>query len=254
MKKLIFASAVALTSVSLISTPALRAQGTPEQLAHHAYTSGDPTKLSLEDKERILANGSADDAKGLWALLKGQVTPVPGVVIEDPASVLRITITATASIKPKVFMVNISTPVDCSATPEPPSELHVKEAHNYIVANGVMSETDAMGDALTETPAHIRSILIETLVSAVDVAISQDAKGNHVADFIVNLKDPVSCKDAPGAGSVLGLQPATEVDGTYDSYTHTAATGTTGASVQIILTGGFLKQEQKAAPAHHDGM
>ncbi len=57
---------------------------TPADLAHHAYTSGDPKALSLEDKEYILANGSDADATGLWALLKGQPTPVPGIVIADP--------------------------------------------------------------------------------------------------------------------------------------------------------------------------
>ena len=44
--------------------------------------------LGLEDKEYILANGSDADANGLWALLKGQQTPVPGIVIADPATVI----------------------------------------------------------------------------------------------------------------------------------------------------------------------
>ena len=108
-----------------------------------------------------------------------------------------------------------------------------------------------MGDVLTETPAHIRKILIEPAISTVNVAVTQDAKDNHVADFIVNLKEPASCKDAPAAGSALGFQPATELDGTYDTYTHTAAAGTTAASAQIVLSGGFIQQEKKAAPVHH---
>ena len=53
--------------------------------------------LNLEDKEYILANGSDADATGLWALLKGQQTPVPGNVISDPATVLKITVTTAAS-------------------------------------------------------------------------------------------------------------------------------------------------------------
>ena len=186
---------------------------TPAELAHHAYTSGDPKMLGLEDKEYILANGSDADATGLWALLKGQATPVPGIVIADPATVLKVTVTTTASVKPKEFVVKLSNPVACSAVPVPPTELKIKDAQAYILANGVKADTDAMGDVLTETPAHIRKILIEPAISTVNVAVTQDAKDNHVADFIVNLKEPLSCKEAPTAGSALGFQPATELDG-----------------------------------------
>ena len=125
---------------------------TPADLAHHAYTSGDPKALSLEDKEYILANGSDADATGLWALLKGQPTPVPGIVISDPANALKISVTTTASVKPKDFVVKLTNPVACSAVPAPPSELKIADAQAYILANGVKADTDAMGDALTDTP------------------------------------------------------------------------------------------------------
>jgi hypothetical protein len=235
---------------------------TPDKLAHQAYTSGDPSKLNLEDKEYILANGTPDDANGLWGILKGQQTPVPGVVISDPATVLKITATTTASVKPKEFVVKLTNPVACSAVPPPPSELKVKEGQAYILANGVKADTDAMGDILTETSVHIRKLVIEPSITEVDVAVTQDAKDNHKADFIVNLKEPASCKDAPDPGSALATQPAIELDGTYDTYTKTAAAGTNPASVQIVLSAGFIQQEQKKAPvrrpakpspAHHRG-
>ena len=73
--------------------------------------------LGLEDKEFILANGTDADATGLWALLKGQPTPVPGIVIADPATVLKITVTTTASVKPKDFVVKLTTSAACSAVP-----------------------------------------------------------------------------------------------------------------------------------------
>ena len=88
-------------------------------------------------------------------------------------------------------------------------------------------------------------------VSTINVAVTQDAKDAHTADFTVNLKEPLSCKDAPAAGSALGLQPAAELDGTYDTYTHTAAAGTTAASAQIVLSDGFVQPEKKAGPVHH---
>ncbi len=221
---------------------------TPQELAHHAYTSGDPTKLNLEDKEYILANGSDADASGLWALLKGQTTPVPGIIISNPASVLHVSVTTTASAKPKDFVVKLTNPVACSAVPAPPSDVKVKEAQDYILANGVKADTDAMGDILTGSPAHIRKIAIEPAVGVIDVAVTQDAKDTHKADFTVNMKEPVSCKTAPASGTVLALQPATELDATYDTYTKVAASGSMAASAQIVMQGGFLQLEKKAAP------
>jgi tetratricopeptide (TPR) repeat protein len=234
---------------SLIITPA----PTPAELAHHAYTSGDPKSLGLEDKEYILSNGSDADATGLWALLKGQATPVPGIIISDPASVLKISVTTAASVKPKDFVVKLTNPVDCSAVPPPPTELKIADAQAYILANGVKADTDAMGDVLTDTPAHIHKISIEPSISIVNVAVTQDAKDAHTADFTVNLKEPLSCKDAPGSGTALGFQSAgaAELDGTYDTYTHVAAAGSTAASAQIVLREGFIQQAKKAAPVHH---
>ena len=54
-------------------------------------TTPDLTKLNLEDKEFILANGNQADAQKLWAVLQNQATPVPGVVIDASATVLKIT-------------------------------------------------------------------------------------------------------------------------------------------------------------------
>jgi tetratricopeptide (TPR) repeat protein len=225
---------------------------TPAELAHHAYTSGDPKSLSLEDKEYILANGSDQDASGLWALLKGQPTPVPGIVIADPATELKVTVITTASVKPKDYVVKLTNPVACNAVPAPPSELKIADAQAYILANGVKADTDAMGDVLTAAPAKLKKIAIEPAVATISVAVTQDAKDNHVADFIVNLKDPASCKDAPASGSALGLLSAgaAELDGTYDTYTHAAAAGTTAASAQIVLRDGLLQAAKKAAPVH----
>jgi len=221
-------------------------------LAHRAFTSGDPTKLNLEDIEFILANGS--DADALWALLKGKITPVPGNVISDPASVLKISVTTTAAptAKPKEFVVKLTNPVACNAVPIAPTDLRIKEAQAYILANGVKADTDAMGDVLTMSPAKLHKIVIEPSVTVVNVAVTQDAKDNHTADFNVSLKEPVSCKEAPAMGAVLGLQPSSvELDGTYDTYTKVPATGSMGPTAQIVLSEGFVQQIKKTAPGHH---
>ncbi len=215
-----------------------------------AVSPDDLKKLALEDKEFILANASKDCTDKLWPLMKDQATPVPGAVIAAQATVLKVSAVTAASPKPKDFVVKLATPGPCASVPPPPAELKIKDAQEYILANGVKTDTDAMGDVLTATPAHLRKITIEPAVTAVNVAVTQDAKDAHAADFHVNMKEPLSCKDAPAAGIMLGLQPAAELDGTYDTYTLVPASGSTAASAQIVLRDGFL-QQQKTGPAHH---
>jgi hypothetical protein len=147
--------------------------------------------------------------------------------------------------------VKLSTPGACSAVPPPPAELKIKDAQAYILANGVKADTDAMGDVLTDPPAKVRKIVIEPAVPTFNVAVTQDAKDANAADFTVNMKEPLSCKDAPGSGTELKIQPATELDGTYDTYTQVAAAGSTAAKAQIVLQEGFVQEEKKAVPVHH---
>jgi hypothetical protein len=144
---------------------------TPQEKIHDLLTNTPDLKtLALADKETILAYGSKDDADKVWAVLKDQQTPVPGIVVEATASQIK-------------------------------------------------------------------------------VAVSDDAKQAKNADFIVNLKEPLKDAEIPAAGFEYKLQPAAELDGTYDSYTQIPATDTTEASVQIVLREGFVQAEKKKAPA-----
>jgi hypothetical protein len=134
--------------------------------------TSDLSKMALVDTEFILANGTKEDTDKLWAVLKDQVTPVPGTVIDATASVIK-------------------------------------------------------------------------------VAVTQDAKDNKVADFVVNLKKPLLDKEIPAAGFVYKIPPATALVGTYDSFTQVPGTDTTSASVQIVLRDGETQVEKKkAVPAH----
>lgn len=218
---------------------------TPAELAHHALTSGDPKTLNLEDKEFILANASQQDAQQLWSALQGQITPVPGIVISAPATALKVSVTTAASPKAKDYVVKLNTPAACSAVPPPPSELHVSDARTYLQANGASADVSAI-DELER--AH--KIVIEPAVTTINMAVTQDAKDSKSADFNVNLKDPLSCKDAPAPDSVMGLQPAMELDGTYDTYTTVPASNGNAAKAQIVLKDGFV-QEEKKAPVRH---
>jgi hypothetical protein len=163
----------ALTVFPAGGTPTIKAAPTPAERIHDLLAStSDWNTLALADKELVLALGSKEDADKLWALLQGKQSPVPGVVIEATASVIK-------------------------------------------------------------------------------VAVTQDAKDAKVADFIVNMKEPLADKDIPAAGFEFKLQPGTELDGTYDTYTQVPATATTTQSAQIVLKDAFIQAEKKkAAPAH----
>ena len=220
---------------------------TTAELAHHALISGDPKMLNLEDKEFILANGNQQDAQQLWSVLQGQVTPVPGIVISDPATALLVHVTTAASVKPKDYTIKLKTPGACASVPPPPTaELRVKEAQDYLQANADPTDLAQITDL-----DHARRILIEPSVTTINMAVTQDAKDSKTADFTVNLKEPVACKEAPDSGAAMALQPAEELDATYSTYTAVPATATTAARAQIVLNGGFLQMEKKAAPVHH---
>ena len=219
---------------------------TPPEIVHNVLAATtDLTKLNLEDKEFILANGNQADAQKLWGVLQNQATPVPGVVIDSSATVLKVSVTTAAAVKPKDYVVKLNTPAACGTITAPAD---VKGAADFIVANGVKADTDAMGDVLTDT-ARIKKLAVEPAIGTIKVAVTQDAKDNKAADFIVNMKEPVSCKDAPAAGLEFKLQPADELDATYDTYAAVPASGTRGATAQIVLRDGFIQAEKKAAPA-----
>jgi hypothetical protein len=148
----------------------IKAAPTPAEMAHDALTGGDPAKLNLEDKEFILANGNKEDSDAIWNMMKGQVTPVPGIVIEASATVIKM-------------------------------------------------------------------------------AVTQDAKDNKTADFIVNLKKPLEDKEIPAVGFEFKAQPAAELDGTIDSFTPVPATATRAATAQIVVNDAFIQPEKKAKPA-----
>ncbi|HVU45304.1 MAG TPA: hypothetical protein VHD85_04205 [Terracidiphilus sp.] len=220
---------------------------TPAEIVDNVIaTTPDLTKLNLEDKEFVLANGSQDAQNKLWAVVKGQMTPVPGIVISAQATVLKVSVAATAAAKPKDYVVKLNTPADCDKVPALPTSTTGAAAAAYLQANGASADVSAI-DGLDK--AH--KVTIDPAVTIINVAVTQDAKDNKVADFTVNMKEPASCKDVPEVGQELKLQPALELDGTYDSYTQVPAANGKEATAQIVLSGGFLQQEQKAAPVHH---
>jgi hypothetical protein len=95
------------------ATYAVTPKPTPAQIAHNVVaTTTDLTVLNLEDKEYILANGTPDDAAKLWAVLKDQITPVPGIVISATSSVIKVAVTKDAQTdKVADFIVTLKKPL-----------------------------------------------------------------------------------------------------------------------------------------------
>ncbi len=87
---------------------------TPAEIAHKVVVeTKDLTTLNLGDKEFILAVGAKEDTDKLWAVLKDQVTPVPGIVIEATASVIKVAVTDDAkTAKVPDFIVNLKKPLE----------------------------------------------------------------------------------------------------------------------------------------------
>ena len=91
----------------------ISAKATPAELAHKAIVeTPDLSKMALVDTEFILANGAKEDTDKLWAVLKDQVTPVPGTVIEATASVIKVAVTQDAKdSKVADVVVNLKKPL-----------------------------------------------------------------------------------------------------------------------------------------------
>jgi hypothetical protein len=122
----------------------------------------------------------------------------------------------------------------------------------FILANGSKEDTDKLWAVLQKQVTPVPGIVIEASSSVIKVAVTQDAKDNKIADFIVNLKKPLADKDIPAVGFEYKIPPGTTLVGTYDTFTQVPATATLAQTAQIVLRDGEIQQEKKkpAAPAH----
>ncbi len=120
---------------------------TPADYAHKAVEeTPDLTKLNLEDTEFILANGAKDDVDKLWTVLKDKATPVPGVVMEASASVIKLAVTQDAKdAKVPDFTVNMKAPLPEKEIP----------AVGFVFGDRSKGEAELDGvyDSYTQVPA-----------------------------------------------------------------------------------------------------
>jgi hypothetical protein len=120
---------------------------TPAEQIHALLASTkDWNTLALADKETVLAVGSKEDADQLWALLKDKPTPVPGVVIDATASVVKVAVTDDAkTAKVPDFIVNLKAPATAKEIPAVGAEFGLQ-------AKG-QAELDGVYDSFTKTEA-----------------------------------------------------------------------------------------------------
>jgi hypothetical protein len=236
------AQATVFPAGTLMITPA----DTPAQKIHKILVNTpDLTTLALADKELVLAYGAKEDADKLWALLKDKETPVPGIVIDTKVGQIKVGVTQAG--KPTDYVVKLQKPFSRQDILAVGTDVSAQQT--FIQSSGVASDTEKLTAIFSDTSSPVTKIVIDAPVTVIEVAVTDDAKQAKTADFIVNLKEPLEDKDVPAAGFEYKLQPAAELNGTYDSYTQIPATDTVPQSVQIVLRDGFIQPEVKKAPA-----
>jgi hypothetical protein len=93
---------------------AIKPADTPADIANKAFAdnANDLPSLALADKEYIHANASKDNAEKLWAIMKDQVSEVPGTVIAATATQIQVAVTDDAKQDKKAdFTVNMKEPL-----------------------------------------------------------------------------------------------------------------------------------------------
>jgi hypothetical protein len=146
--------------------------------------------LALSDKETILAFGSKDDAEKVWAVMKDQQTPVPGIVIEATATVIKVAVTQDAKdAKVPDFIVTLKTPLADKDIPAVGFE--------YGLSSKGAAELDGTYDSYTQIPAKDA-----VPASGTTPATSATAQSAQIAvrdGFIQEKKKaPPAHKPAPG--------------------------------------------------------
>jgi hypothetical protein len=122
-----------------------------------------------------------------------------------------------------------------------------------ILAMGSKEDADKMWAVLQGKQTQVPGIVIAATADQIQVAVTEDAKASKVADFVVNLKKPLTAAEQGTIqpGFEFKIAPEAQLEGTYDTYKQVAATDTTSASAQVVLKDGAYVPAEKKAPVHH---
>lgn len=124
-----------------------------------------------------------------------------------------------------------------------------------VLALGSKDDADKLWALMKDQQTQVPGVVIAVDPNSVKMAVTQDAKDSKTADFVVNMKKPLT--DAELKTVQVGYEfkaaaGAAQLVGTYDSYTQTPATPTTAQSAVIVLRDGeYIPEEKKRAPVHH---
>jgi hypothetical protein len=135
----------------------ISAKATPAEIVHKLIVeTPNLASLNLGDKEYILANGTKEDADKMWAVLKDQATPVPGIVIEASATVIKVAVTQDAKdAKVADFIVNMKKPLEEKEIPAVGFEYKMPPATALVGTNDSFTQVPA-----TDTVAQSAQIVL----------------------------------------------------------------------------------------------
>ena len=161
----------------------ISAKATPAELAHKAIVeTPDLSKMALVDTEFILANGAKEDTDKLWAVLKDQVTPVPGTVIEATASVIKVAVTQDAKdSKVADFVVNLKKPLLDKEIPAVGFEYKIPPATALVGTYDSFTQVPATDTVSASVQIVLRDGEIQ-LEKKKPVPAHKPAAGHHTAN------------------------------------------------------------------------
>ncbi len=118
-----------------------------------------------------------------------------------------------------------------------------------VLGLGTKEDADKLWALLKDKTTQVPGMVIEADANTIKVAVTQDAKDTKVADFVVNLKKPLTDAELKviQPGFEFKTQPDAELVGTYDSYSQTPATATTAQAAVIVLRDGEYIAKKAAA-------
>jgi hypothetical protein len=136
--------------------PQIKPGVTSAEIAHKVLeVTPDLNALALCDKVFILAFGAKEDADKLWVLLKDHQTPVPGIVIEATASVIKVAVSPDAKdAKIADFIVHMKTPLADKDIP----------AVGFVFKLQPSVELDGTYDSYSQVPATATTLQAALIV------------------------------------------------------------------------------------------
>ncbi len=133
----------------------------PAEIVHDMITNTTDLKtIALADKETILTVGSQDDRDKIWAVMKDQQTPVPGVVVEATASVIKVAVTDDAKqSKTADFVVNLKKPLADKEIPNPGDIFGISTPKEPVAELAGTYDSYTQVAATDTTPASVLIVL-----------------------------------------------------------------------------------------------